>query len=237
MHAHTHRPSVHRATCAQATFTASAIYNIIGCGIKRFTAPLRRVDHACIYLMIAGSYTPFMLLLPDGAISRRIHNDAVLTLIWIIAFLGAALKLILARRFETPGLVLYVALGCAVVSFTHAVKDGYAGGWRLLLEFAKSGACYLGGMVFYLDDDIPQSNALWCVHPAFFSFIAWYICTRFRSHLNTGTHACSLARCCTHALCITWLPWAKTAFPCEARGRNRKNKFRPNTVSPLRVSG
>lgn len=37
----------------QATFTASAVYNIVGCGAKWFTQPLRRVDHACIYLMIA----------------------------------------------------------------------------------------------------------------------------------------------------------------------------------------
>lgn len=194
VHAHTHRLSVHRATCAQATFTASAIYNIIGCGIKRFTAPLRRVDHACIYLMIAGSYTPFMLILPDGAISPRIHNDTVLTLIWIIAFLGAALKLILARRFETPGLVLYVALGCAVVSFTHAVKDGYAGGWRLLLEFAKSGACYLGGMVFYLDDDIPQSNALWCVASCLF----FHCLTHVLSLTSQHRHTCVLAGAVLH---------------------------------------
>ena len=38
---------------SQATFTASAVYNIVGCGAKWFTQPLRRVDHACIYLMIA----------------------------------------------------------------------------------------------------------------------------------------------------------------------------------------
>jgi hemolysin III len=102
-----------------------------------------------------------MMLLPEGAVSAHITNEAVLAIIWGVAFLGAALKVILARRFETPGLVLYVILGCAVVSFTHAVIDGYAGGWRLMLEFAKSGACYLGGLVFYLDDEIPQSNALW----------------------------------------------------------------------------
>ena len=121
----------------------------------------------CLPLRLAlphkGSYTPFMLLLPDWAVSPRIHNDTVLTIIWVIAVLGSVLKLVLARRFETPGLILYVALGCAVVSFTHAVLDGFAGRWRLLLEFLKSGACYLGGLVFSLDDDIPQSNALWCV--------------------------------------------------------------------------
>lgn len=65
------------------------------------------------------------------------------------------------RRFETAGLLLYVALGCVVVAFTHAVKDGYPGGAALLWEFQKSGACYLFGLIFYLGDEIPFSNALW----------------------------------------------------------------------------
>ena len=153
-----------------------------------------------------------MLLLPDWAVSPRIHNDTVLTIIWAIAALGALLKLVLARRFETPGLILYVALGCAVVSFTHAVLDGFAGHWRLLLEFLKSGACYLGGLVFYLDDDIPQSNALWCVlcvharaHPAH----AHHLPTR-----NAGTPASWRARCCTRALSTTSSPWATSATRC-----------------------
>jgi len=141
--------------------TASAVYNVVGCGLKRHTQLLRRIDHGCIYTMIAGSYTPLMLALPDGAISRRVSNDAVLAAIWTVALTGAVLKLVLARRFETAGLALYVCLGCTVVSFTHAVTDGFEGGAALLFEFQKSGACYLFGLIFYLGDDIPFSNALW----------------------------------------------------------------------------
>jgi hypothetical protein len=169
-----------------------------------------------------------MLLLPDGAVSPRIHNDTVLTLIWAIAALGALLKLVLARRFETPGLILYVALGCAVVSFTHAVLDGFAGHWGLLLEFLKSGACYLGGLVFYLDDDIPQSNALWCVQGT-----PWHLACTSRmvrdslvtTHAhptpNTGTPASWRARCCTRALCTTsWLSGTSATRCPEGRCYN-----------------
>ncbi len=90
-----------------------------------------------------GSYTPFMLLLPPGAVSAHISNDTVLGGIWAVALLGAALKVILARRFETAGLLLYVCLGCVVVGFTHAVIEGYAGGGALLLEFIKSGTLFV----------------------------------------------------------------------------------------------
>ena len=44
-------------------------------------------------------------------------------------------------KFETRGLVLYVVLGAIVVTFTHAVKEGFPGGEALLWEFQKSGAC------------------------------------------------------------------------------------------------
>jgi len=102
-----------------------------------------------------------ILALPAGAISRRVDNDTVLSCIWAVALTGSALKVVLARRFETAGLLLYVCLGSTVVSFTHAVTDGFAGGTALLREFQKSGACYLFGLIFYLGDNIPFSNALW----------------------------------------------------------------------------
>lgn len=189
---------------------ASAVYNTVGCGLHWYTAWLRRIDHAAIYIHIAGScacrgasagqlspkhrsgplstssgksrrLTPFPFAPPDtplllhvdpGVVSSFLSNETVLALIWGVAVGGALLKLLLARRFETAGLLLYVALAGAVVFFTHAVTDGFPGGVALLWEFVRSGACYLFGLVFYLGDDIPHSNALW--------------------------HACILVGCATH---------------------------------------
>ena len=119
-----------------------------------------------------GSYTPLMLHLPPGAISSRVDNDHVLAAIWAVALLGCSLKIILARRFETPGLLLYVALGSTVVSFTHAVTDGFASGRALLNQFQYSGACYLFGLIFYLGDDIPYSNSLW--HSCVLAGAVWH---------------------------------------------------------------
>ena len=113
-----------------------------------------------------------MLHLPPGAIASSVDNDTVLACIWAVALTGSALKVVLARRFETAGLLLYVCLGCTVVSFTHAVTEGFPGGVSLLREFQKSGACYLFGLIFYLGDDIPFSNALW--HSCVLAGAAWH---------------------------------------------------------------
>jgi hemolysin III len=102
-----------------------------------------------------------MVNLKPGIISEHVSNDVALAFIWVVALMGSAAKVIFARKFETAGLALYVALGCTVVSFTHAVKEGFAGGNDLLWELKKSGFCYLFGLIFYLDDEIPFSNSLW----------------------------------------------------------------------------
>lgn len=136
-----------------ASLLASAVYNVLGCGLRMCSGPLRRLDHAAIYAHIAGSYTPLILALHPGAVSARYGNEAVLAAIWAGAALGAAAKLFSPRRHETAGLVLYLALGCTVLFFTHAVTDGFEGGVPLLVRFAQSGACYAVGLVFFLDDD------------------------------------------------------------------------------------
>lgn len=112
-------------------------------------------------VLLQGCYTPCLLHLEPGVISAYISNELALAGIWVIALAGAAAKFFLARKFETRGLVLYVVLGTIVLTFTHAVKIGYSGGAALLYEFEKSGACYLLGLIFYLDDTHPFSNALW----------------------------------------------------------------------------
>ena len=60
-----------------------------------------------------------------------LHSGAVLT---------RFASLVRCSKFETRGLLLYVVLGAIVVTFTHAVKEGFPGGEALLWEFQKSGA-------------------------------------------------------------------------------------------------
>jgi len=85
-----------------AMLICSALYNLTAPSPRK--ALLRRLDHAAIYIMIAGTYTPFAL-----SLSPRAAGVALLVLVWIAAAAGVALKLAYPRRFETAactGLVL-----------------------------------------------------------------------------------------------------------------------------------
>jgi hemolysin III len=67
---------------------------------------LRRIDHSAIYIMIAGTYSPFIAQIADGWF-RLIF----FTVIWTVAISGIALKLMMPGRFERLSIVLYLALG------------------------------------------------------------------------------------------------------------------------------
>ena len=118
---------------------ASAAYNVIGCGLKIATQQLRRVDHGCIYLMIAvrksrssafatpsdadapsaarfrgqGCYTPFMLGLPEGIISPLFDNDSALIALWVVAVLAALAKVIFARCAGVGAAAACCAAACS----------------------------------------------------------------------------------------------------------------------------
>lgn len=88
--------------------TASAAYNLSH--PSRRKELLRRVDHAMIFVMIAGTYTPFTLLVFEG-------DDGVLLclLIWSLAATGIAAILAFPRRFERSQLALYLIMGWAIL--------------------------------------------------------------------------------------------------------------------------
>jgi hemolysin III len=87
----------------------SALY-AWGRGSRRHTL-YRHLDHAAIFLMIAGTYTPFTVVSLDGT-----HGLWLLVLVWTIAVAGVLLKLTAPRRFESLSLPLYLAMGWAVLT-------------------------------------------------------------------------------------------------------------------------
>ena len=58
-------------------------------------------------------------------------------------------------------MALYGILSAAMLVLVYGISDSFAGGAALLREFGASAVCYLFGLIFYLDDDVPFSNALW----------------------------------------------------------------------------
>lgn len=131
------------AASALVLFTVSAVYHR-GTWSPRAWAFLRRFDHANIFLLIAGSYTPFTLLLLHG------HDRTVLlTVVWSGAALGILFRIFWAgapRWLYTP---IYIALGWAAILY---VGDFVASGSPavLALMFVGGGLYTLGGLVYGL---------------------------------------------------------------------------------------
>jgi hemolysin III len=129
-------------------FSTSALYHR-GQWSPRVGDLLRRFDHANIFLLIAGSYTPFSLMLLSGT-----DRVVMLVLVWSGALLGVAFRVLwigAPRWLHTP---VYMALGCAAVFFLPQFAHGAEGlgvgvGIAILVLIAAGGALYLVGGVVY----------------------------------------------------------------------------------------
>lgn len=135
-----------------AMLGASALYNLAGQPARK--EALRRIDHAAIFVMIAGSYTPFLVNTIGGA-----RGLAMLIFVWAAAAGGVALKLLLPRRLERLSIVLYLLLGWSVlVIFGPLVEALGTTGVALLVA---GGVLYSVGVLFHLAQRLPYHNAMW----------------------------------------------------------------------------
>jgi len=118
---------------------------------------LRRFDHAAIFLMIAGSYTPFTTQNLTG-----MWSIAMTSAVWAIAGLGVIGKLFLpglGRRFWVG---IYLALGWIVLVAIKPMIEGL--GWVALLLLALGGLIYSTGVIFYLMKRLTFRRAIWHGH-------------------------------------------------------------------------
>ena len=99
------------AVCVAVLFGTSALYHRISWRTPGARRWMRRLDHSAIFLLIAGSYTPFALLVLDGTLA-----DAVLIVIWAGAAGGIVLKLVWIDAPKWLVAVIYVALGWVAVA-------------------------------------------------------------------------------------------------------------------------
>jgi len=114
----------------------------------------RILDHASIYLMIAGSYTPFALVTLRGP-----WGWSLLGTVWGLGAFGAGMKISTTHRLPYIGPLLYIALGWSMVIALKPLCAALALNGIYLL-FA-GGAAYTLGVIFYLWDRIPYNHAIW----------------------------------------------------------------------------
>lgn len=133
-------------------YLASTLYHAIPvAGAKRL---LKTLDHCAIFLLIAGTYTPFMLISLRGPLGWTIFG-----VIWGLAIAGVVLKCCCVYRFRRLSLAVYVGMGWLCLL---AAKDMYLRLSGTSLTFlALGGLFYTLGVVFYVWKRLPYSHAIW----------------------------------------------------------------------------
>jgi hemolysin III len=135
-----------------ATFGCSAGYHLVV--RPRVKEILRRFDHAAIFLMIAGTYTPFVLIKMNNA-----WGLGLLAVVWTMAAIGIAIKLFLPRFLDGLSTALYLVQGWAVLVAWEPLSSALPGSVLTLLMVG--GVLYTVGVVFHLWNRLPYQNAIW----------------------------------------------------------------------------
>ena len=135
-----------------ALYATSTLYHAVS--HPRAKDALRALDHSAIFLLIAGTYTPFTLVSLRGP-----WGWSIFAVVWGLAVGGIALRLVLRRRPTALFVSLYLAMGwCAVVAVRPLVAAVPPGGIALLVA---GGLAYSGGVAFYLWRRLPYHHAVW----------------------------------------------------------------------------
>jgi hemolysin III len=133
-------------------YSASAIYHAVH--LPHYKKKLRLIDHMSIYVLIAGSYTPFLTTALPGPL-----GTLMLWIIWGLAISGLLFKATLGFRYPKISLLFYIAMGWMVVVIydafvTHVPPDSV----KLV---AIGGLFYTGGTLFFVSKKIPYAHAWW----------------------------------------------------------------------------
>lgn len=152
-------------------FTTSTIYHSVTNQSTR--ALMKTLDHCAIYLLIAGTYTPFMLISLENS-----GGSFYLTAIWTIALLGVLFKIFLGHQYPKISLTSYLVMGWLLVIAGKEMMQNVSSEGLILL--GAGGLCYTVGAIFYAWKKLVFNHAIWhlfVLGGAVFHFfsIYWYV--------------------------------------------------------------
>ncbi len=147
-------------------YTTSTLYH--ACRDADTKRLLRKFDHAGIFLLIAGTYTPFLLVSLRGPWGWSLFG-----VVWGLGLAGVGLKFWLAGRFRVVSTLIYLGMGWLVVLAARPMLEAVppVGLWLLL----AGGLSYTGGAVFYLWRRLPYHHAVWHVFVLAGSICHWAV--------------------------------------------------------------
>lgn len=133
-------------------YLASTLYHSMESGTARRWCKV--FDHCAIYLLIAGTYTPFLLVALDTPLAQ-----GLMVVIWGLALVGVVFKLLFINRFKRLSLFTYLMLGWLSLVVIYQLYLHLAGAGLLLLGIG--GLIYSLGVIFYVAKRIPYNHAIW----------------------------------------------------------------------------
>ncbi len=133
-------------------YLASTLYHSVSSVAARRWSKL--FDHCAIYLLIAGTYTPFLLVALDTPLAQ-----GLMVVIWGLALAGVVFKLIFINRFKKVSLFTYLMLGWLSLVVIYQLNLHLDGTGLLLLGLG--GLIYSLGVIFYVAKRIPYNHAIW----------------------------------------------------------------------------
>ena len=136
-------------------YAASTVYHAIPAQhLPNAKKVLRIVDHSSIYLLIAGSYTPFTLVTLNGPWGWSLFGVT-----WSLALVGVVFKIFATGKFEKLSLAIYLGMGwCVIVAIKPLLRTLEPGGLILMLA---GGLAYSGGVAFYVWEKLRYHHAIW----------------------------------------------------------------------------
>lgn len=133
-------------------YLASTLYHLAR--TPRAKQVLRVIDHSAIYLLIAGTYTPFTLITLRGAWGWSLFG-----VVWGLALFGVVFKLLFTGRFGVVSVLIYLGMGwMSVITLKPLLANLPMGGFAWLLA---GGLCYTGGVAFYAWESLKHHHAIW----------------------------------------------------------------------------
>lgn len=138
-------------TALLAVLIVSAIYNLWPVSPMKWL--IRRFDHSAIYVLIAGTYTPFLMKLGSSLMAQ-----ILLAVVWAASVLGVVLKLAFPGRLDRLSIVLYLVIGWSGILLWQSIAELPATSLWLMLA---GGLLYSIGVIFHVWESLPFQNAIW----------------------------------------------------------------------------
>lgn len=132
-------------------FTISTLYHSKEGKVKDL---FQKLDHIAIFYLIAGTYTPFILVhFKDGM------GPIILSIVWTLAIVGTIIKIFFTGKFDFVSTMVYLAAGWTILlDIKNLFATLHPTG---LFWLAAGGAFYTAGVYFYLKDSIPRNHEIW----------------------------------------------------------------------------